>query len=186
MVDLDRPLRGWRVLALGIGLLVMTSLAWETLRRGTEPAPPGLLLGILDGANLIFHEAGHVLFAFFGEFLQVLGGSLVQVAIPVACSVYFALRRQSSGLAAALFWAGESTTAVAIYVADARRMALPLLGGDGATHDWNYLLGRLHLLDRAEALGRLVFALGGIAMLAALGLLALDLLRSWDRSPTDA
>jgi len=35
-------------------------------------------LAILDGANLIFHEAGHVIFAFFGEFLQFLGGSITE------------------------------------------------------------------------------------------------------------
>lgn len=174
-----------RLLARGAGLFVMGVLAWQALRRGLTAVPPGILLGILDGANLIFHEAGHVLFLVFGEFLQVLGGSLMQVLIPAACAVYFALRRQPAACAAALFWAGESLTNVAIYVADARRLALPLLGGDGGIHDWNYLLGRLGLLNQADLLGRLVFTAGGVTILGALGLLAMDLLRSWAQTTVE-
>ena len=165
-----------QLLARGAGLFVMGVLAWQALRRGLTAAPPGILLGILDGANLIFHEAGHVLFLVFGEFLQVLGGSLTQVLIPAACAVYFVLRRQPAASSAALFWTGESLTNVAIYVADARRLALPLLGGDGGIHDWNYLLGRLGLLNQADLLGRLVFTAGSAIILGALGLLAADLL----------
>ena len=185
MADLDQAMRLGRVLGRGLGLAVMSGLAWETLRRGVSLAAPGILLSILDGANLIFHEAGHVLFALFGEFLQVLGGSLTQVVIPAMCAGYFFLRRQPSAAAAALFWTGESITSVSIYVADAQRMVLPLLGGDGVTHDWNYLLGRLNLLDHAEVLGRLVFGLGGIAMLAAVGLLAVDFVRTWNQDSAD-
>ena len=35
--------------------------------------------------NLPFHEAGHVIFSFLGDFLHVLGGSLNQVIVPVVC-----------------------------------------------------------------------------------------------------
>ncbi len=40
------------------------------------------ILGILDGANFVFHEGGHVLVVPFGQFLHVVGGSLTQVASP--------------------------------------------------------------------------------------------------------
>lgn len=49
-------------------------------------------------------------------------------------------------------------------------------------HDWNYLLARLNLLTHAESLGRLVFAIGLLAIFSALGLLAADLVRSWERA----
>ena len=139
------------------------------------------VLGILDGANFIFHEAGHVLFSFFGEFLQILGGSLTQVAIPVMCTGYFARQHQATASAVTLFWTGESITHVAIYIADARVMGLPLHGGEGVIHDWNYLLGQLNLVNYAESLGRLAFAVGAIVILSALGVLAIDLASRWTR-----
>ena len=39
---------------------------------------------MIDGFNLVMHEAGHVLFMFFGEFMTILGGSLFQVLAPAA------------------------------------------------------------------------------------------------------
>ena len=74
------------VLGRGIGLVILSFLGWQVLARGITASAPGIVLGILDGANLIFHEAGHILFLFFGESLQALGGSLIQVAIPALCS----------------------------------------------------------------------------------------------------
>jgi hypothetical protein len=136
----------------------------------------------LDGANLIFHEAGHVLFLPFGEFLQYLGGSLTQVAIPVICAIYFFLHDQRSALAVTLFWTGESISNVAIYIADARRLELPLIGGD---HDWNYLLDHLNLLSQAESIGRLAFVLGVILILGSLVTLISDFIRRWDQAWAD-
>ena len=165
----------------GVGLAVLSVLSWQVLARGVSFSSPGLVLGILDGANFIFHEAGHVLFLFFGQFLQILGGSLTQVAIPLMCTIYFARQRQATASAVTLFWTGESITHVAIYLADARVMGLPLHGGEGVIHDWNYLLGRLNLVNHAESLGRLAFAAGAIAILSAVGLLAIDLVGRWNR-----
>src|SRR3972149_2911076 len=164
------------VAGLGIGLVALAILAWKVFARGIAIEPPGFFWGILDGANLIFHEAGHILFSPFGDFMQYLGGSLMRVAIPVTCAFYFWLHEQRGSAASALFWTGESVTNVAIYVADARRMELPLIGGD---HDWNYLLDRLNLLSQADFLGRFVFVLGVLAILFSLGLLIGDVVRTW-------
>ena len=159
----------------------MSVLSWQVLARGVSFSSPGFVLGILDAANFIFHEAGHVLLAFLGEFLGVLGGSLTQVAIPVMCAGYFVWHHQPAAFAVALFWTGESITNVAIYIADARVMALPLHGGESVIHDWNYLLGRLNLVNHAESLGRIAFAVGVIVILSALGLLAVDLVSRWNQ-----
>jgi len=159
----------------------LSVLSWQVLARGVNFSASGPVLGILDGANFIFHEAGHVLFSFFGEFLGILGGSLTQVAIPAMCTGCFVRHHQPAASAATLFWTGESITHVAIYIADARVMELPLHGGEGVIHDWNYLLGLLNLVNHAETLGRLAFAVGVIAILSALGLLAIDLVSRWNR-----
>lgn len=166
------------VIGRGFGLGVLLILSWKVLARGVSVEPPGLLLTIIDGANLIFHEAGHIILLPFGEFVHYLGGSLMQVAVPAICAAYFWLHEQRGSAAVALFWTGESITNVAIYVADARRMELPLIGGD---HDWNYLLDHLNLLNQAESLGRSVFVLGVITILFAVALLIADLARVWNK-----
>jgi len=124
--------------------------------------------------HLPFHEAGHVLLAPFGRFLSVLGGSLFQVAIPLVCGAVFLLKnRDPYAAAVTLWWAGQSLMDLAPYIADARALRLPLLGGrTGAEvegHDWEYLLGALGFMSQDVTLGKLSFALGALTMLAALG-----------------
>jgi hypothetical protein len=172
------------VLARAAGLIVLGALLLAVLGRGLAPAPKGASPFPSDGAlafihmiDLVFHEAGHVLFGVFGRFLGVLGGSLNQVLIPAACTAYFFWHRQGGAAAVTLFWTGESVVDVAIYVADGRDMKLPLLA-DGLTHDWNWILSELSLRNQAEPIGRLVFVAGVLVMLAALATLALDLRRA--------
>jgi len=112
----------------------------------------------------------------------VLGGSALQVIVPAVCAGYFLLHRQMASFAVALFWTGESIADVPVYMADARARALPLLGGDGVIHDWNYLLDAVGLLNLAGALATLTFGVGVLTILAALGLLMVDLLGAWNRA----
>lgn len=165
----------------GLGLIVLSVLTWKVLAQGLSYQGGGVL-GFMHGIDLVFHEAGHVIFGFFGEFLAVLGGSLTQVLIPVIATVAFVRTGQWASAAVTLFWTGQSLTDVAIYAADGRAKALPLLA-DGLIHDWNYLLGRLGLLQSAETVGRLIFALGSLTMLAALVLLGLDTWQRWNAPP---
>ena len=171
------------VLVRAAGLVVLGALAVAILRRGLVPSTDELapfgsgLLGIVHMVDLVFHEAGHVIFRIFGVFLSTLGGSLNQVLVPAVCTGYFLWQGRAAAAAVTLFWVGESLVDVAIYVADGRDMKLPLLA-EGLTHDWNWILSELSLRNQAEPIGRAVFALGGLVMLAALALLALDLLRA--------
>jgi hypothetical protein len=54
-------------------------------------------------------------------------------------------------------------------------MRLPLLA-EGLTHDWNWILSELSLRNQAEPIGRVAFLLGALVLLAALAVLAVDLL----------
>ena len=161
-----------------LGLLILLGLTWQVMAQGLKFQGGGVL-GFLHGVDLVFHEAGHVIFGFFGEFLAVLGGSLTQVLVPAIATAAFLRTRQWASAAVTLFWTGQSLTDVAIYAADGWAKALPLLA-EGLIHDWNYLLGRLGLLQSAETVGRLISGLGALTMLAALLLLALELLRRWN------
>ena len=80
--------------------------------------------------NLPFHEAGHILFSPFGEFMTTLGGSLAQVLVPIVCAGAFLTTSWNPfGAAVMGWWAGENLLDVAIYINDARALQLTLIGG---------------------------------------------------------
>jgi hypothetical protein len=122
----------------------------------------------LDRVDLVFHETGHVIFGFFGEFIGILGGSLMQVLILAILVGYFFFHRQPYSATVTLFWVAQSLFNVSVYVKDARTRALPLLGDDISAHDWHNILGRLHLLNWDQGIGNLVYSLGLFALAASI------------------
>jgi len=87
------------------------------------------LLNTMHAINLVFHEAGHLLFGFLGEFITVLGGTMLQLIVPMVFTVYFILWRQDSFAATATFWwFGENFLDIAPYIYDAPDLNLILLG----------------------------------------------------------
>ena len=120
----------------------------------------------LDGVNLLFHEAGHVLLGFLGETIHVLGGTIGQLFFPVACAVHFYSRRQSFETAICTVWLAESAMYVAHYLGDARAQALPLVGGH--IHDWHWLLSRAGLLEHCESIAATLHGLASTLAVASL------------------
>ncbi len=118
------------------------------------------LMMFLHNVNLIFHEAGHTLLILFGQFIYILGGSLVQIAIPAILSGYFWFTRQRYASAIALWWMGQNFMDVSIYIKDAQARALPLLGGENVIHDWHFLLVQMNLLPQTQLIGNLSLILG--------------------------
>ena len=84
----------------------------------------------VDNFNLVIHEAGHILFIPFGQFITIAGGSLFQVIVPAVFAVYFYYQEKYFSSALVLFMVGESLLNVSVYAGDAVTMQLPLLGGD--------------------------------------------------------
>jgi hypothetical protein len=121
----------------------------------------------LDRVDLVFHEAGHLIFGVFGEFIGILGGSLMQVLIPAIVTGYFIRYNQRWSGMVTLFWVGQSLFNVSVYVKDAGAQALPLLGGEDVLHDWNWLLAKLHLLRWDQAIGALIYMAGLLAVVAS-------------------
>jgi len=165
-----------------LGLLAMAALGWQILARGLHWSASTGPLRFIHGVDLVIHEAGHTLALVLPRFLYLLAGSALQVIIPAVCAWTFFRQREPASFAVALFWTGESVADVAIYMADAKTQALPLLGGQGTIHDWNYLLGQLHLLGWAQTLGRLTFGLGILLIAGALAVLGSETYRAWERA----
>ena len=135
----------------------------------------------LDGANLLFHEAGHVFFGLAGRVIGVLGGSLGQLVFPVACAVHFLSRGRPFDAALCGLWMGENFLYIAVYIDDAYTMMLPLVGGD--IHDWNWLLTRWGLLHDCQTIARLVNLLGCGIILGSWGAAAWVALRDLRAPP---
>lgn len=165
-----------------LGLLVLAWLSWQILDRELDANSTTGPLRFMHGIDLVIHEAGHTVALFLPRFLYVLAGSAFQVMLPAVCAWTFLYQRQPGSFAVALFWMGESVTDLAIYMADAKRRALPLLGGDPTGHDWHYLLGHLGLVNWAQFLGRLTFGLGIVMITIALGILANETYRAWKQA----
>ena len=118
----------------------------------------------LDGVNLAFHEAGHPIFAIFGDTMHLLGGTLGQLLVPLLVAGAFWKQRQPLGLAVAGVWCFENLLNIARYMADARAQLLPLVGG--GEHDWFELFLKWGCLRQDMAIAAKVRAIGWIGMVA--------------------
>jgi len=123
---------------------------------------PGFVF-ILDHANLLFHEAGHPIIGLFSTRLEPYGGTIGQLAFPAILAFHCWRKGQPLGVAAGGVWFFENWLNIARYLADARSMELPLVGG--GDHDWNTILSRWELLpyDTRIAAGLRLLAWLGIA-----------------------
>jgi hypothetical protein len=126
---------------------------------------------LLDGANLLFHEAGHPLAGLLSERLAVYGGTLAQLAFPLAAAWHFRRRGATASFAACLVWLSQNLFNIARYVGDARAKALPLVGGRDPedAHDWAEILARWGLLQADTRLAGFAVLLGWLGILASVG-----------------
>jgi hypothetical protein len=125
---------------------------------------PGFIF-LLDHANLLFHEAGHPLVGLFSTRLEPYGGTLGQLVFPCVLAVSFWRKGQTLGFAAAGIWFFENWLNIARYMADARRLELPLVGG--GDHDWNTILARWGVLHLDTRIAAVVNAIGWLGILSA-------------------
>ena len=128
----------------------------------------------MHNIDLVFHESGHVIFRPFGRFMTVLGGSLMQLLVPMVVMGAFLFREGNAfGASIGLWWLAQSLMDLAPYINDARTQELMLLGGGtGADmpgmHDWNNILGYLDLLEQDRRIAVFTDTFGEILMLVAL------------------
>ena len=147
-----------------------------------------LLAGFTDnyrswfaGITLAFHELGHVLFSGLGRTWMLLGGSVLQLAVPIAAGVYLLVRQRDwFGLAVCMGWLSTSLFELAVYIDDANRLNLPLVGlGEEVLHDWETLLTESHLLNHAQTFAKLTQFAAGVSLVGAVALGGWLLLLMW-------
>lgn len=172
--------RGVLLAALAIWALVLIRLDYRVGEIGES---------FLHRPLLVFHEAGHVIFMPFGEWMTILGGTLGQLLMPLvmACALLYA-RHDPFEASVGAWFLGVSLLDVAPYMYDALHPQLMLLSGttgeDGG-HDWIYLFNSLGLLARAQAIGGVTHKLGALVILASLAWGAWVLRRQYPRVAGD-
>jgi hypothetical protein len=105
---------------------------------------------LLDDVNLAIHEAGHVFFQPLGDTVVVLGGSLLQVIVPLAFVAYFMRQREAFSASVVAAWLGASLANVALYI-----------------HDWWYLLTEWDMLSQNLAIAGWVRVAGALSFIIA-------------------
>lgn len=135
---------------------------------GLKQLSTGELWPLIHMVNLVFHEAGHVIFFFFGHFLYVLGGSLTEVLIPFLVTIHFLRQHDWLGVSVGAWWSSTAWLSVGIYISDAQERALPLITGDIESHDWHHLLSLLNILPYDNLIGSLAFTISILWLLSSL------------------
>lgn len=126
---------------------------------------------LIDLVFLPIHEGGHLLFGWFGQWPGVLGGTALQLGVPLALTVYFVFQRHIPGTAFCAFFFFEQFLKTATSMADSRRQELQYVtvGEGDAIHDWFFVFSNLGLLEYDTLIGGVVQVLGWLGMLATLG-----------------
>ena len=117
---------------------------------------------IIDDANLLFHEAGHLIFGFFGYTIGFYGGTLGQLIIPIICGAVFWVQKSLMSVSVTLLWFFENFFNIAVYISDARAQKLPLVGG--GEHDWAYILSSLGILQYDTTIATTVTVMGWVGL----------------------
>lgn len=130
----------------------------------------------IQNVNLIFHEAGHVIFGLFDDFIGLIGGTLLEILIPLTVTAHFFFTRQYFSASFGAWWLSTAFLSVSVYASDAQERFLPLLGGDAVMHDWFNILLKLNLLQYDDVVGYLFWCCG----LLSVGLLLFFLTKDKD------
>lgn len=133
------------------------------------------------GVTLAFHEMGHLLFVPLGQTMTILGGSLMQLIVPIVVGMYLWFYNHDwFGMVVSGFWLAFSTFELATYVADANREELPLVGlSERPEHDWSTLLTQWHVLNECEHYATVLRTLAGVQALLCSALGAYLLWQLW-------
>ncbi|WP_321372498.1 zinc ribbon domain-containing protein [uncultured Desulfuromusa sp.] len=159
----------------GRGLILLGMIIWGSKLVFVSIASNNAGESLLHLVNLPFHEAGHVVFRPFGQFITTLGGTLGQLLVPLICGGTLLFKtRDPFDAAVCSWWFGENFLDIAPYINDASAGILPLVGDNTGSsapygfHDWEYLLTETGMLHHDQILARLAHGFGSFLMISAI------------------
>lgn len=135
----------------------------------THWSVPHPVYNIISIPFLLLHEYGHLKFAFFGTFMEAIGGTLSQISAPIAISFILFKQRFSFLGSFSLLLLGDIILRTARYMGDAQAMKLPLSDFSlqakiVETHDWNSIFSSLGVLPYTSSISMVTYTLGGIVL----------------------
>ncbi|HEX6003304.1 MAG TPA: hypothetical protein VFZ14_04850 [Burkholderiales bacterium] len=151
---------------------LLVALVWYGIKLAKMDIPSWEMAGSLIHLPMVpFHEFGHIFFRAFGDFMQSLGGSLFQVALPLMLGgVFLVKNRDPFAAAVMLWWAAVAVMDIAPYIYDALHPQHVLLTGrtgDDGPHDFIDVLSDLGVLKSAQTIGYAVHRIGVALLLMA-------------------
>jgi hypothetical protein len=170
---------------VGRGLVFALLLWWGYGFVSFHPSDEAINATFLHRVDLVFHEAGHIVFSLLGSFMGTAGGTIMQLLIPVICLLTFLIKHQNSfGGAVATWWLGQSLIDCAPYAWDARAQQIMLLGGVTGSdvpgyHDWNNMLGQLGWLAHDHTIAWGLYGSGALLIVGSLAWMAALLWMGW-------
>ena len=172
----------------GRAAMLALLLIWGIRMAGMDYRDGEMGQSFMHNILLPIHEAGHMLFMPFGEFMMILGGSLFQILFPlIIAGALLWTNRDACGAAIGLWWASVSLIDLAPYIYDAKVPQLMLLGGhtgEDGPHDWIYLLGEFGKIQRSQVYGAWAHHAGVVCMVLSLAAAALALWH-WQQAQAD-
>jgi len=136
---------------------------------GSDSTP--LIVAPFQMLDFGIHELGHIIFGFMPPVIVAAMGVGSEVLFPLTVAGTAFWYKQYFTGAMCLSWVGLAMRSGGQYMADARSQSIPLvsISGDGAIHDWNFVFGKLGLLQQDHVIGGgfmligLFLAIGGLA-----------------------
>lgn len=130
-----------------------------------------MVIHLISNVNLVFHEAGHWVFAMLGRFMTIFGGTLLQCLIPIIVMVQFLRQKDNFDASISLWWLGHNFLDIAPYIYDAWGRKLILLGGvtgrETNGHDWYNLLTMMNRLDKHDEIAYFIDSFGKFLLFLA-------------------
>ena len=137
-------------------------------QNNTTRSHCSFVIWVIDTIDLFIHETGHLVFKLFGRFMEILGGSLFQVIIPLATVIVFA-RSSLHSFPFTLYWTGQSMVNVSVYIGDAPYQRLQLIS-HAAIHDWRWLFDYTGMMEYAEDIAAGVNFVGLMTCIIGIGI----------------
>lgn len=170
----DISTTGW----IGRILLWILFSAWGLYFIFLDVNSNQILASFMHKVDLVFHNLGHLVFKPFGEFMAILGATLLQLLLPLVFVLAFIFKARDNFVASlCLWWLAQNMMDIAPYVADAGKMALGVSAGAmscAGKHDWNQLM-QIGLFENEKAVATFFDVGGELLMWVAIfwGLLVL-------------